>query len=80
MIAMVEVLNLDSMKKETIGVQNPTNEVYTKNGLLYKDRIMIDLPEADRVAQEHSFMYAEQLVRQLEKEGRTKRPRFVVKQ
>jgi hypothetical protein len=63
--------------KNTVGVQHPTNKVYTQNGLLYKDRIMIDLPEADFIAQEHGFMYAEQLVRQLEKEGRTKLPTFI---
>ncbi len=40
-------------------------EITTKNGLLYRDGKMIGLPEADRVAREHGYSYAEQLVRAL---------------
>lgn len=68
------------MNNETFGSQRKTNEVYTQNGLLFRDKIMIDLPEADRVAQDNGFMYAEQLVSHLEKLGKTHQPRHIVGQ
>jgi hypothetical protein len=40
--------------------------ITTKNGLLYRDDVIIDLPEADRVAGTYGFMCAEQLVKALE--------------
>lgn len=63
--------------RKTIGTQHPTNEVYTQNGLLYRDKIVIDLPEADLVAKDHGFEYAEQLVRHLEKLGRNHPPKYI---
>lgn len=40
--------------------------VTTKNGLLYRDGKIINLPEADQVALKFGFAYAEQLVRHLQ--------------
>jgi hypothetical protein len=40
--------------------------ITTKNGLLYKDDRMIPLPEADIVAHEYGFMWAERMVKHLE--------------
>jgi hypothetical protein len=41
-------------------------KIATKNGLLYRGGEMIPLPEADQVAREHGYVYAEQFVRALE--------------
>ncbi|KKL22463.1 hypothetical protein LCGC14_2406770 [marine sediment metagenome] len=41
-------------------------EITTKNGLLYRDGQMIPVPEADWIAREHGYQYAEQLVKKLE--------------
>ncbi len=49
------------MKKQT-----KATLVTTKNGLLYRHGEMIQLPEADIIAQEHGYQYAEHLVRALE--------------
>lgn len=44
----------------------------TNNGVLYRHGVMINLPEADFIARDHGFQYAEQLVKFLEskKKGR----------
>lgn len=39
--------------------------ITARDGLLWMGRKMIPLPEADRVARQHGFMYAEQLVKHL---------------
>jgi hypothetical protein len=39
--------------------------ITAKDGLLWRNGRIIDLPEADRVAREHGFAYAEQLVKHL---------------
>jgi hypothetical protein len=41
----------------------------TKNGLLYRDGEMVDLPEADNVARANGFLYVERLVKHLEESG-----------
>ena len=64
-------------RNKTIGSQYRTNEVYTQNGLLYRDKVIIDLPEADFVAQEHGFVYAEDLVKHLEGLGKTSPPKNI---
>ena len=43
------------------------SKITTKDGLLYRDDVLISLPEADYVAQVFGFQYAEQLVKHLEK-------------
>jgi hypothetical protein len=40
-------------------------DVTTNGGLLYRDGKLIDLPEADLVARDHGYIYAEQLVKAL---------------
>lgn len=46
--------------------------ITAKDGLLWRNGKIIDLPEADAMARKHGFMYAEQLVKHLvEKEKRT---------
>ncbi len=42
-------------------------QVIAKDGLLWRDGKVIPLPLADTVAREHGFLYAEQLVKSLEK-------------
>lgn len=42
-------------------------KIRAKNGLLYEGVRMISLPEADFVAREHGFVYAEDMVKHLEK-------------
>lgn len=42
--------------------------ITTKGGLLYQGKRLIDLPEADIIAQERGFMCAERLVKHLEVE------------
>ncbi len=49
-------------------------EITTKNGLLYRDGKMIDLPEADKVAREHGYSFAEQLVKALEPKKEKEKP------
>ncbi len=46
--------------------------ITTKNGLLYRDKKIIPLPEADRVAREHGYQYAEQFMKELEKRNKCK--------
>jgi hypothetical protein len=41
-------------------------DITTKNGLLFRGDEMIVLPEADEVARQHGFMYAERFVAYLE--------------
>ncbi len=41
-------------------------DITTKNGLLYRNGKVIPLPEADKVADEYGYMYAERLVEALE--------------
>jgi hypothetical protein len=41
--------------------------ITTKEGLLWRDGKIIDLPEADRVARKNGFLYAEQFIKYLEK-------------
>lgn len=55
------------MEKETESI---TSEITTKNGLLYRNGKMIELPYADDVARKHGYMYAEQLVRALESKNK----------
>ena len=40
--------------------------ITAKDGLLWRNGVMIPLPEADLVANAHGYLYAEQLVRALE--------------
>lgn len=42
-------------------------DYYSKDGLLYRrvDDSIVELPEADRIAREHGFLYAERMVRAL---------------
>src|ERR1035437_933905 len=40
--------------------------ITTKNGLLYRAGKLIELPEADHVARNHGFVYAEQFVASLQ--------------
>ena len=51
------------------GVELPVAEapITAKDGLLYRDGKVVELPEADRLAQERGYPYAEQLVKALEK-------------
>lgn len=42
------------------------SEITTKHGLLYREGIQLSCPEADKVAYEHGFQWAEQMVRHLE--------------
>jgi hypothetical protein len=42
------------------------SNITTKDGLLWRDGKIIDLPEADKVASEHGYDCAEQFVRALE--------------
>jgi len=44
------------------------SEFTTKNGLLYRDGELVCLPEADRVANEHGYMFVERMVHALEKD------------
>jgi len=41
--------------------------ITTKDGLLYRNGKIIELPEADKVARDHGFLYAERFVKSLEK-------------
>ena len=41
-------------------------EITTKNGLLYREGVQLSVYDADMVAQERGFVYAERLVRSLE--------------
>lgn len=68
------------MDKEPINLTDLTNEVYTQNGLLYRKGVMINLPEADWIAKDYGFVYAEQLVRYLKSIGRTHQPRHITRQ
>jgi predicted lipoprotein with Yx(FWY)xxD motif len=47
------------------------SEYTTKNGLLYRDGELVGLPEADQVASEHGYMFAERMVHALEKDPKT---------
>jgi len=46
-------------------MNNNEAEVTSKDGLLWRNGAIIELPEADRVARQHGFDNAEQLVRHL---------------
>lgn len=46
--------------------QTKKDEITTKDGLLWRGGKIIDLPEADRVAEKLGFIYAEDLVKHLE--------------
>ena len=48
------------------------NHITTKDGLLYRNGKIIELPEADRVARQRGFTYAEHLIKHLETKGETK--------
>lgn len=52
--------------------KNEASKVTTKDGLLWRDGKIIPLPEADWVAEEHGYVYAEQLVRALEAQQKVK--------
>ncbi len=62
-----------SMEESTILVaikvyEHQTNRVLTaKDGLLFSNGLMVDLPIADYIACDLGYMYVEQLVRFLEK-------------
>jgi hypothetical protein len=43
-----------------------SRKLYTKNGLLYRDRKPLSVLEADREARNCGLMYAEELVKRLE--------------
>lgn len=47
-------------------MQSPESEITTRDGLLWRDGKIIDLPEADRVARAHGHDYAERFVKFLE--------------
>ena len=40
--------------------------ITTKNGLLWRDGKIINLPEADKVARKYGYLYAERFVKYLE--------------
>lgn len=55
----------------TVDIEAPELEtITTRDGLLFIDGRELELPEADQVAQRHGYLYAERMVRALEKEGK----------
>ena len=42
------------------------DNITTEHGLIYRDGVAVGAQEADKIAQEFVFVYAEQLVRYLE--------------
>lgn len=49
-------------------------KITTKDGLLYRDGKVINLPEADWVALQHGHLYAERFVKALAAEQPEKKP------
>lgn len=50
------------------------DEYYAKDGLLWRrrDNTIVELPEADRVAREHGYLYVERMVKALGKKAHAK--------
>jgi len=43
------------------------SQITTQHGLLYKGEVLVRLPHADKLANEHGYVYAENMVKALEK-------------
>lgn len=59
--------NQTKIMLEALELNNKFNSIRTKHGLLYQHDKEINLPNADWVAHEFGFMFAERLVKYLEK-------------
>jgi hypothetical protein len=55
------------------------SRITTKNGLLYKDDEVINLPLADTIARKHGFLYAELFVKHLEKKQKEEEQKEALK-
>ena len=59
---------------KNLNKENKLTQITTKGGLLYINDEMIPLPEADTIARNHGYVYAEQLVHALEEEDKKNNP------